>query len=105
MWALYWGLLKAGKKVKIHKELDFCWPKNELKRWDETKILHNAGVRPEDKLAFCKGHFTQTDPFFRALDKVPKHLCSIKYIEQIKKYEQQIIREALKKFNLYIAIK
>ncbi|WP_029278205.1 hypothetical protein [Pedobacter borealis] len=102
MWALYWNLLKLDKKVEVHSELDFCWPKNPLTRWESTKILHNAGVLSKDKDAFCKGSFMRYAPFFLDFESVLEQFCTAKYVAQIKHYERDMIKKALESLTLIL---
>ncbi len=96
MWAILWNGIKLKKNVQISKELDFCWPSQNLKEWENVKILHNAGVTIElSHNLFCKLLYRHYSPFFDNLNHIDKDKCTIKYVEQINKYLQTI-----KKSNL-----
>lgn len=86
MWAQLWGWVREGYKIEMPSELDFCKPTEPIKRWDEVKIMHNAGVT--DDLAnqlFFKGAFTHFPPFGQDFSFVRKDRVSHKYVEAIKK--------------------
>lgn len=86
MWAQLWNCLLFGIIPTISSELDFCWATDDIKRWNETKIYHNAGVTPDmhDRL-FFKGQYVNKAPFKDNLNFVDKSKCSYKYVEQILK--------------------
>lgn len=89
MWAVLWNLWLSDLECKVHPELDFCWPRDTLKRWEETKILHNAGVTDKEaNELFYKGAFLKTSPIWVDLDYVNPKTCSIKYVEAIKQCQQ-----------------
>ncbi|WP_279401627.1 hypothetical protein [Piscibacillus salipiscarius] len=44
MWAQLWNVYHFGKDVETPNELDFCWPTDNVERYYQTKIYHNAGV-------------------------------------------------------------
>jgi hypothetical protein len=70
---------------KISKEMDFCWATDPIKRWQETKIMHNAGVTEKNKDLFFKGKYVKTTPFDDDLSFVNKDKVSSEYVEAIKK--------------------
>jgi glycosyl transferase family 7 (putative galactosyltransferase) len=87
MWALLWNGLLKGASVKISKELDFCWPKDDLHKWEELKIFHNSGITIKDrKKYFCKSMFTFGMPYFEDLSYLDKTSCNVKYVEEIERY-------------------
>ena len=55
-----------------------------MKRWNETKIMHNAGVTVEDKQLFFKGQYVNRTPFEDDLSFVDKSKCSYKYAQAVK---------------------
>lgn len=106
MWAVLWNAWKEGHEVKIAKELDFCWPKDDLHRWEETKILHNAGVYPpKAEELFCKGFYTHHSPYFNDFNTLDKNKCSIKIVELIEEYAQTIERIDLQDVTFIIPVR
>ncbi|WP_343688021.1 galactosyltransferase-related protein [Chitinophaga sp.] len=86
MWTVLWSAIALGHDVKIHSELDFCWPEDDLHRWEETKIFHNAGLDKEHAHEyFFKNDFKQLPPYHTSLDYVRKDKCTYRYIEAIMK--------------------
>ncbi len=86
MWAQLYNLVKYGWEVKIHPELDFCRPTDDIKMWDAVKILHNAGVMGEDASSlFFKGKYLQDTPFEDDLSWVRRDKASRKYADAVKK--------------------
>jgi len=89
MWAVLWNAIHANYKVSIAKELDFCWPKDPLQKWDEVKIFHNAGLdTPDASRYFYKGDFFNSTPFNLSFSYVAQDTCSIKYVEAIKEAKE-----------------
>ncbi|MDQ1090495.1 galactosyltransferase-related protein [Siphonobacter sp. SORGH_AS_1065] len=87
MWAILWLALKNDIDILISDELDFCWPNDDLTRWNDVKILHNAGLDTLDSWQyFYKGDFVYSTPFTVSLDYVRNDKCSIKYVQIIKEY-------------------
>lgn len=88
MWAQLYAAPYFGIEQKIHAELDFCRPTDDIKMWEHVKILHNAGVIGD--LAhhmFFKGKYIDTTPFADNLDYVRRDKVSIKYVDAIKAVE------------------
>lgn len=89
MWAQLWNMMYFNIGSLISKELDFCWATDDIKRWNEVKILHNAGVTENDKDLFFKGKYTENSPFLDDLSFVNKNKCSWKYVEEIEKTKER----------------
>lgn len=85
MWAQLWTFVEYGIEIEAPKELDFCWSTDPLKRWDETKILHNSGVSEPNMGMFFKGGYRDHTPFGENFDWVDKEKCSRKYVDAIEK--------------------
>lgn len=86
MWVFSWLMQRDGGIISI-PEFDFCWPSNELVRWDECNYLHNAGVTDKIKdTLFYKGKYTKGlikgEDFFY----VDKSKCSIIYLRYVEKF-------------------
>ena len=84
MWAQLWTFIEYGITIEASKELDFCWSTDPLKRWDETKILHNSGVTTEGTL-FFKGKYKEAVPFGEDFSWVDPTKCSRKYVDAVEK--------------------
>lgn len=84
MWAQLWNVYHVGKVVKTPSELDFCWPTDDVRRYNETKIYHNAGVINDNQNLFFKGKYVNKTPFHDNFNHVDKSKASIKYVEAIK---------------------
>lgn len=86
MWAQLYNLAKFGWDVKLHPELDFCRPTDDVGVWDKVKILHNAGVTGTDEgELFFKGKYKLSMPFDDDLSFVRKDRASTRYVEAVKK--------------------
>ena len=68
----------------ISHELAFCWPTDPVAHWDEVKIMHNAGVTPDDAKLFFKGQYTKRSPFADDLSYVDQSRCSARYVDAVK---------------------
>ena len=68
----------------ISDELEFWWATDPVKRWNETKIMHNAGATAEDKRLFFKGKYVNHTPFEDDLSFADKSKCSYKYAQVVK---------------------
>lgn len=87
MWSLLWNTWLFGHTTKTIKRFDFCWATDTINRWEETNILHNAGVINENNgKLFMKTKY-QTSPFKKEI-KCSDKFCSYKYVEEIKDTEK-----------------
>ncbi|WP_342327953.1 hypothetical protein [Pedobacter sp. FW305-3-2-15-E-R2A2] len=87
MWSLLWNGVKFGHKITVDPELDFCWPSENIGRWEECKIFHNAGVTEENAhILFHKADFNNKSPYKTDFRYVDATRCSQKYVEEIKSY-------------------
>lgn len=85
MWAQLWTMVEHGIMIEAPKELDFAWATDPIKRWDETKILHNSGVTQDTGKLFFKGKYQDHTPFGEDFSWVDKKKCSKKYVDAIEK--------------------
>lgn len=83
MWAQLWNVIYFNKKVSVSKELEFCWATDDLSRWNETKIYHNAGVTEEMNDLFFKGKYDKKFPFDEDFNFVNKNKCSFFYVKEL----------------------
>ncbi|WP_343564167.1 hypothetical protein [Sphingobacterium sp.] len=103
MWALLWNALKINRKIQIHKELDFCWPKDHISLWYKKKILHNAGVfHAERESFFCKTLYKKETPYLVNFSNLKKGYCSQIVQNFIKKNEHTLKKLNLEDFALII---
>lgn len=86
MWSVFWNGLYFGHKIKINKDLDFCWATDGIHRWDETYIFHNAGIAGNSKTHFSKITY-QVSPFNQDLT-VNNDNCTYNYVKEIKETEE-----------------
>lgn len=82
MWAQIFGTVRIGKTVTISKEIDFCMPTDNISRWDEVKILHNAGVTGSGEM-FFKGQYVHHQPFGEDFSAVRRDKASFRYVEAV----------------------
>ena len=86
MWSLLWNGLYFGHKVRINKELEFCWATDNIKRWGETYIFHNAGITGDSKTHFSKITY-QISPFNKDIYSNDDN-CTFMYVKEIKETEE-----------------
>lgn len=86
MWSVLWNGLYFGYKIKINKELDFCWAVDNIKRWHETNIFHNAGIPGDSNTHFSKITY-QVSPFNKDI-KVRDDNCTYMYYQEVKETEK-----------------
>lgn len=84
MWAQLWGWVREGYEIVAPKEMDFCRPTDDISKWDEVKIMHNAGVTGSGEL-FYKGKYDDHAPFGEDFSHVRADKVSRKYVEAIEK--------------------
>lgn len=84
MWAELFGMTREGITVDISPELDFCLPTDDIKKWDEVKILHNAGVTADlSHELFFKGKYVHLLPWKEDFSFVRTDRASIKYVQAL----------------------
>jgi len=88
MWAWLWN---AALRFNVYtpKELEFCWATDPASRWEETKILHLAGVVNKDMGLFYKGLYTTKYPWMSNDFKyiTNKNSCSWIYFVKMMEYK------------------
>lgn len=90
MWSQLWNLQVFGIEPKIIKELDFAFATDDISRWDEVKILHNAGVIGPGAM-FFKGQYTDYEPFDEDFSSIDRSKCSYRYVEAILKAKENAL--------------
>lgn len=87
MWAMLWNAWLFGYKVKIHPNLDFSWPYENIEKWQEKNILHYSGkIDKENEKLFCKGRYIHYPPYYDHFDSIDKSTCSYPIVTLIKDY-------------------
>lgn len=93
MWSTLWNLWKFGIQTKVTNELEFCWATDNIYRYEQTPILHMAGVTDDLKgFKFYKGEYINVNPIEKLkenpnhFDYVDKDSSTIKYIEIMKSF-------------------
>lgn len=93
MWVILWELYKREINGSLFcsstKKLDFCWGTDNINRFDQTEILHMAGVTENlNKTHFYKGDYTINPPWNKDYSYLNKDLCGYKYAEFITEYSK-----------------
>lgn len=89
MWAQLWGFVREGRQIEASSELDFCLPTDSLERYEQVKILHNAGITADKSHDhFFKGQYVNYSPFGKNFDFVRTDRATIRYVEAIQKVIQ-----------------
>lgn len=87
MWAVLWNGWLLGNETKVVPEMNFSWATDNIKRWEETTIFHNAGVTGEGK-HFYKGMYQNQLPY-NIEDTFDEQFCSKLYFNEIKETAQK----------------
>lgn len=91
MWAIWFELLRmeitGGPQVTTSPALDFCWATDPIHRWEQTNILHMAGVTRGMQGYFHKGDYTERPPWECDLSHVQPGNCSWIYKQAIEDYK------------------
>lgn len=91
MWALLWNLHLLDKTVKIHKELDFLWPDDDISQWGDKIILHYTGFKNPSEDIFDKTKYKDDPPWFdKRLYKLSDKSCSHVVFEAIQRRKEEI---------------
>ncbi|HEY5464674.1 MAG TPA: galactosyltransferase-related protein [Hanamia sp.] len=109
MWAILWNAWYFNYEVKIHPELDFCWPFDLLEAWNRKKILHYSGIIPkENKSIFRKGNYLKFGPFYeKELENISASNCSYALVQLIHEYKKALDskRISLKEVTFLIPVR
>jgi len=82
MWAVLWNGWLLGNETKVVPEMNFSWATDNVKRWEETTIFHNAGVTGIGS-HFYKGVYQNQLPY-NIEDTFDEQFCSKLYFNEIK---------------------
>lgn len=106
MWAVLWNLWYLKRTVKIHKEMDFAFPTDDIKYWKKNTIIHYSGGHTNKEKFFYKRDYTYHPPWYdENLNSIPNTNCShpiVKLIKQRKK-ELNSQRIDLRQFTFLIS--
>jgi hypothetical protein len=85
MWSIAWNAWMRGYNTNVIPELNFAWATDDISKWEENYIMHNAGVTHESsKDLFYKADYTNKLPYDIQEENYLKNRCSYKYFELIK---------------------
>jgi len=82
MWALLWVAWKKGIRTRNSELLDFCWATDNIEKWNQTSIFHNAGVTANMENLFFKGGYINELPDLNL--SISKDHCSYNYYKLVK---------------------
>lgn len=86
MWAQLWGWVREGFNIIPSQELNFCLPTDPIEKFEDVKILHNAGILPEQSFEyFYKGKYLEYSPYNSDFSNIRKDKATYKYVEAILK--------------------
>lgn len=88
MWAQLYNVYYFGRTTEVDSQLDFSWATDDVTRYYETKIYHNAGVTEKHNDLFFKGKYTQKTPFNDDLNFVNPNKASSEYVKAIKEVKE-----------------
>jgi hypothetical protein len=83
MWATLWNGWFFTHEIKVVKEMEFCWPTNDIQSWDTCNIYHNAGVVDTKSGMFHKGSYINVVPYSIAQEDFSSQKCSYRYVREI----------------------
>jgi hypothetical protein len=85
MWAILWGAWQRGYETKIIPELDFCWATDDIGKWQEKYIFHNAGVVDSMReTIFYKADYRNKHPYLETGLKYDQQKASINYFRKVR---------------------
>lgn len=84
MWAQQWGWVREGIKPIESPELAFSRPTDPIEKWNQFKIMHNAGVTGSGEM-FFKGEYVSKMPFGEDFSRINQNKVSFEYVKAIQK--------------------
>src|SRR5690606_9917195 len=94
MWSLLWNLWLSDKTVKIHAELEFLWPDDDISQWRHKAILHYTGFKEGGVGIFDKTKYLSNTPWFdKKLSTISQSSCSSIVVEEIVKRRKEIEKQ------------
>lgn len=96
MWAQLWNVYHFGKDVQTPKELDFSVPTDDVDKYYQTNIYHNAGVVNDRQNMFFKGKYVHHTPFNETfhVDESKATIEYVRAIHQVNKRKEELNRMA-----------
>lgn len=85
MFATLYNMAYFGIKPVSHSSLDFIFPSDDIERFNDVHIMHNAGVTAEHNNLFRKSDYINISPFNADLSHVDKSKASYSYVEKLNK--------------------
>lgn len=83
MWAVLWNIWKNGISTEISELLGFSWATDDISRWYDTSIYHNAGVTGPGGGMFYKAEYTHMPPVGLVQEDFNPDKCSYNYVKEI----------------------
>lgn len=83
MYAQVWTLAAFNIVPTVTDELSFSWAVDDIEKYYEHKLFHNAGVTSDMNDLFFKGNYIVHEPFDDDLSFVNKQKASYKYVQAI----------------------
>ena len=88
MVATLWNMPYFEKIPRVSKDMEFTWATDDIKKWDERKIFHNAGVTQDRTELFFKGTYTNSTPYEVDINNYSKDFASYNYVKLIHEAKQ-----------------
>lgn len=83
MWAVLWNGWLLGSETKVVSEMNFSWATDNIERWEETTIFHNAGVTCSCGRQFYKANYMEKLPYDIEQDNFKSTTCGYNYVKEI----------------------
>lgn len=88
MWAVLWNCWLLGNQTKIVPEMNFSWGTDQISRWEETTIYHNAGITCSCGGQFYKANYMNKLPYGIEL-RIDKNKNCYNYYLEVKETEKK----------------
>ena len=88
MVATLWNMPYFEKIPRVSKDMEFTWATDDIKKWNERKIFHNAGVTQDRTELFFKGTYTNSTPYEVDINNYSKDFASYNYVKLIHEAKQ-----------------
>lgn len=85
MFSTLYNMAYFGITPVAHEVLDFIFPTDDIERFNDVHILHNAGVTAEHDHLFRKSDYINKSPFTADLSHVDRTKASYRYVEKLNK--------------------